>query len=287
MTQGISSADVIADTSNAPWRVAVKTFPVTDQIYYIGNLWVASYLIDTGEGIIILDTMCAETAYLMIDAIYSLGYRPSDIRMILISHAHIDHGGAARFLHELSGAPIWLSREDEAFRHSEASKAKAGHTAGVQSMRSYDYDVNCFYDDDKPISLGNVTIRTKLTPGHTPGTTSFFITAEQKDGKTLTAAMHGGVGVLTMADAYFEESGLPATLRTQFIADCKAMEAEKVDICLPSHPAHYPGKFFEIRRKGWEHGNPYVDKNAWLNFLRSRSQFAADMELKGRIGSEK
>ena len=66
----VSSAAVIQATSNAPWEVAIAPFRVTDQIYYIGNIWVGAYLIDTKDGLILLDTMCAETVYLMVDAIY-------------------------------------------------------------------------------------------------------------------------------------------------------------------------------------------------------------------------
>ena len=282
MAQAVSSADVISNTSNAPWKVAVKPFKVTDQIWYIGNLWVGAYLIDTGDGLILLDTMCAETAYLMVDNIYRLGYRPEDIKMILLSHAHVDHYGAAAFMHNLSGAPIYLSKTDEDFRRSEAAHAQAAAPAGAAPMRDYDFDTDCFYNDTKPIVLGNVTIRTKLTPGHTPGVTSFFITAEQKDGRIITAAMHGGVGVLTMSDAYFAESGLSPALRTRFIDDCKAMESEKVDVCLPSHPAHFPGNFFEMGKMSWDNGNPFVDETAWVNFLRSRSQFAIDLENKAK-----
>lgn len=278
----VSSINVIRDTMDAPWNVYVKPFHITDQIIYIGNVWVGAYLIDTGEGLIILDTMCAETAYLMIDNIYKLGYKPEDIKMILLSHAHTDHYGAARFLHELSKAPIYLSREDEEFRHSEASKAEAAGPNGAPPMKEYDFDVDAFYDDNQPIQLGDVTIRTKLTPGHTPGVTSFFITAKQKNGETLTAAMHGGVGVLTMSDEYFSESGLPSSLRTDFINDCKKMEAEKVDICLASHPAHYPGDFFSLAEKGWDSGNPFVDPDAWVKFLRSRSKYAIDLENKSK-----
>lgn len=276
----ISSVNVIANTSGAPWSVTVKPFKVTDQIYYIGNVWVGAYLIDTGEGLIILDTMCAETAYLLVDTIYKLGYRPEQIKMILLSHAHVDHFGAARFLHELSGAPIWLSREDEEFRHNErAVNAEGGKPKGI-TMREYPFETDCFYDDDKPIVLGDVTIRTKLTPGHTPGVTSFFISAKQKNDETLVAAMHGGVGVLTMSDIYFEQSGLPSSLRRRFIEDCEKLKEEKVDICLASHPAHYPGNFFELEKKGWDDGNPFVDPQAWTEFLSARAQFAIDLENK-------
>lgn len=274
----ISSLNVIADTSNAPWNVDIAPFQITDQIYYVGNAWVGAYLIVTTEGLILLDTMCAETAYLLVDHIYRLGFSPRDLKIILVSHAHVDHFGGAQMLKKLSGAQLWLSEEDDLFRFDERAANAAASKPGDIIMRPYPFDVDQHYSDTEPIVLGDVTIRTKLTPGHTPGVTTFFITAKQSNDELLTAAMHGGVGVLTMQNAYFEESGQPRSLRTRFIQDCKTMEDATVDICLPSHPAHYPGDFFELSRQTAADGNPFVDKTAWKRFLVQRAKPAQDME---------
>ena len=270
----ITSTNIIANTSNSPWEVAVAPFPITDQIYYVGNLWVGAYLIDTSNGLILLDTTTAETSYLLVNSIYQLGYRPDQIKLILLSHAHVDHFGSAQFIKELSHAELYLSKEDEAFRHNPIASA-VGRIPGV-NFREYDFDVDAYYDDSQRITLGNVEIRTMLTPGHTPGTTSFFITAPDNTGKPLVAAMHGGVGVLTMSDEAFRQSGLSPELRRRFIRDCERLKDIQVDICLPSHPAHSP--LFEMRDKGWAEGNPFVDQNAWPQFLESRAKFARDME---------
>lgn len=268
----ISSMNIIESTCDRPWEVAVEPFKITDQLYYIGNAWVGAYLVDTGEGLILLDTTTAETAYQVIDSIYYLGFRPRDIKLILLSHAHIDHDGAARFLKELTQAKLYLSAEDDAFRRTEA----ASFVGLDLKFKPYDYEVDAHYSDDTPIKLGNVEIATRLTPGHTPGTTSFFIKAPDNDGKPLVAAMHGGVGVLTMSDEAFQKSGLSPELRRRFIQDCDRLKDIHVDICLPSHPAH--GRLFEMRDKGWTEGNPFVDQNAWPQFLESRVKFARDME---------
>ena len=59
----VSSSDVILATGDAPWKVAVTPFRVMDQIYYSGNVWVGAYLIDTGEGLILLDKRLAYPAH--------------------------------------------------------------------------------------------------------------------------------------------------------------------------------------------------------------------------------
>lgn len=276
----ISSTDVIVATGDAPWKVALTPFKVTDQIYYIGNVWVGAYLIDTGEGLILLDTMCAETSYLMVDAIYRLGYRPEQIKYILLSHAHIDHAGGAQQLKQMTGAKIFLSAEDDAFRKNDrALNAEAAMPAEV-SFRTYPYEADCHYDDRRPIRLGNVRIDTRLTPGHTPGVTTFLIHVHKPDGREVTAAMHGGVGVLTMTDTYFAQTGLSSSLRDRFIADCIKMADLQVDVCLPSHPAHYPGNFFELCKSLPDNPNALTDPTAWRRFLTERATLALKLAEK-------
>ena len=184
-------------------------------------------------------------------------------------------------LKKLSGAKIFLSKEDDEFRfNTRAANSAASKPTGA-TFRVYDYDVDEHYDDSLPIRLGNVPIETRLTPGHTPGVTTFFIHINQNDGSTVTAAMHGGVGVLTMSDEYFEESGLPSSLRDRFIADCEKMMDLPVDICLPSHPAHYPGNFIEMSKQKTISPELFVDRTAWRRFLMERANLARKLVSNG------
>lgn len=73
-----------------------EPFHIVGNVYFVGNTWCCSHLIDTGEGLILLDTPCLpELAYLL-DGIWRLGFNPRDIKYILVSHAHMDHYGADR-----------------------------------------------------------------------------------------------------------------------------------------------------------------------------------------------
>lgn len=79
-----------------PWTLAQKPFKVIENVYFVGNTWVSVYLIDTPEGLILIDCAYEENLYLLIDSIRGLGFDPKDIRHLLISHGHFDHCGAAR-----------------------------------------------------------------------------------------------------------------------------------------------------------------------------------------------
>lgn len=276
----VTSINIIDDTCNQPWNVQVAPFPVADQVFYVGNKWVGAYLIDTGDGLILLDTTTAETAYQLIDSIYQLGRNPRDIKMILLTHAHVDHYGAARILKELSGAQIWMSEEDAAFHKTEGARELGGLTT---TFRDYGVEADRFYRYEQPIRLGNVSIDVRLTPGHTPGVVSFFIHVPDAARGSLTLAMHGGVGVLTLRDESLKRAGLDSSLRRRFIRDCMDMKKIPVDICLPSHPAHHP-PFQEAAGKSWENGNPFISSTAWASFLDSRRSFAEELEPQSKAG---
>ena len=165
----ITPKNIVDEARDMPWKVAIEPFRVAPRIYYVGNLWVGSFLIDTEDGLAIIDTTVMEDLYLLINSIRKLGFDPKDLKKILLTHAHMDHDGAARALKELTGAEIYLAKEDEDWRHRpEADMSDTG-------FKIVPYEVDHFYDDNTPIVMGNVTIRTRLSAGHTPGCTSFFV----------------------------------------------------------------------------------------------------------------
>ena len=69
-----------------PWTLAQKPFKVIENVYFVGNTWVSVYLIDTPEGLILIDCAYEENLYLLIDSIRGLGFDPKDIRHLLISY---------------------------------------------------------------------------------------------------------------------------------------------------------------------------------------------------------
>ena len=91
-----------ADICMHPWKYYVEPFRIAGNLYYVGNSDVSSHLIDTGQGLILLDTAFPQTVYLLLESIRRLGFNPDDIRLILHCHGHYDHFGGTRVLVELS-----------------------------------------------------------------------------------------------------------------------------------------------------------------------------------------
>ena len=80
MVEGVSKGveKLWYNAANRPWKLTHSPFAVGPGIYYVGNTWVGAYLIDTGEGLILIDTTVFETVYLVLEAIRDLGYDPHD-----------------------------------------------------------------------------------------------------------------------------------------------------------------------------------------------------------------
>ena len=218
------------DDLEHPWKYAVPAYRVTPHVWNVGGQDdVCAYLFDTGEGLLLIDTGYRASLYLLVDAIRSLGHDPRDIKKILLSHWHWDHVNGCAALQAMSGAEVWISREDEVFHQRFKDD--------TSELPMVDYTATHFYDDDAPITLGRFTIRTTLTPGHTPGATSFrWEDTDETTGRTYRCAMHGGLGVGLMTPELLARFGGKQEEAHRFVADCEGKLAHwPVDIAVPSH----------------------------------------------------
>ena len=86
------------------WESRMEPFRVFGNLYFVGTEPASAHLIDTGAGLILLDSGYPETLYLVLDSIRRLGFRLEDLALILHSHGHIDHIGGTRALVELTGS---------------------------------------------------------------------------------------------------------------------------------------------------------------------------------------
>ncbi len=250
------------DICQFPWKYAVEPFHISGGLYYVGNSWVSVYLIDTGDGLLLIDTAMAQNVYLTLEGIRKLGYDPRDIRWILLSHAHYDHCGGAAEIANYSGAKIYMGKEDMFFL---TERPELIHPFGVFQP----FDVAETYRDGEPMQFGSLSVVAKHTPGHTPGTHSFFFDMAE-DGNTYRCGMHGGLGVNTLTKAYLEEHGLPMSYQQDFLDNLKQMRAEKVDVPLGSHTNH--GGMLQKAAHIGESPNPFIDPTGFARTIDDRYQ---------------
>ncbi len=260
--------EVFRNNCDRPWDFSVDPFEVVHGVYYIGGAWVGSYLIDTGDGLILIDAMMPQTVYLLFESIRKLGFDPKDIKYILISHAHYDHcGGIAQVAH-YTDAEIFMGKEDLYFLTERTDLII------VYKDTFEPFKVDHYFCEDETINLGNISIQAIHTPGHTPGTYSFFFDVEDQ-GKTYRCGMHGGIGVNTLTAEYLQESRQPFSLRDDFLNSIERLSKMHVDITLGSHPNH-ADMLGKAARKT-EGSNPFIDQTTFNRLLEARKKDMLDI----------
>lgn len=254
--------DLLIQGCERPWEAAVEPFKVAPHVYYVGNSWVGVYLIETSEGLILIDATMHNQVYLVLESIRKLGFDPKDIKILLLSHAHYDHCGGVRPIIEYTGAKLYMGKEDEYFL---TERPDLIYTEGYP-FGSFKPDE--YYDDNKPITLGDMTIHTLHTPGHTPGTTSFFFDDKDEEGNVYHCGMHGGIGLNTLDDETIQENGWPVSFRDDFLNGLLKVRDMKIDIALGSHPnqTNMLARVNEIT----DTFNPFFDETVWGKFIDGR-----------------
>ncbi len=218
-----------------PWEHTLPAIRMAPHVWNVGgNDNVGVFALDTGEGIILIDSGYECGVYLVIDRMYSVGLNPHDVKKILCTHYHGDHTMGARILQELAGGPekcqIWLSKADE--ENHQRTKDE------TFPMAVLPYETTNFYEDENPIVMGRFTIQTRLCPGHTLGVTSmFFDDTDEETGKTYHVAIHGGMGTAMMKPGTrtMEHENVTPEVAYQFVEDCMELAKMPVDINLASH----------------------------------------------------
>lgn len=167
---------------------------VFGNVYFVGVNEASTHIIDTGDGLIMIDPGFPDNLDTVITNTESLGFSAKDIKIILLSHGHYDHAGGAKELKKLTGAKVYIGKGDlntvnGTFDSSLSPKASYVH--------KYSFTPDVLLSDGDTVSLGNTEILCLSTPGHTEGTMSFFFDVFSEN-RVLRAGMHGGVGTNTL-----------------------------------------------------------------------------------------
>ncbi len=252
-----------ADHYRFPERHMVKPFRICGKLYFVGDDDVCSYLIDTTDGIILIDTGYPTSQALELNSIYKLGFDPRDIRVILHTHGHYDHFGATRLLQAISGAETYLGWKDaKMFRErSELALCADMGKFAAPELFTPDHEIR---DGDR-IALGDCTVDAVETPGHTEGTVSYFFQVHE-GGQAYRVGIFGGVGRNTMRRSFYEQHHVSG-YREMFAASIRRMRREQVDIALGTHTGQ--AFFWESRTSSLDGAaeNPFVDRMRWGAFL--------------------
>jgi metallo-beta-lactamase class B len=222
--------------ANSKWNQPVPPFRIADNLYYVGAEGVASYLITTPAGDILIDTGFRETVPLVEASIRKLGFRVEDIRLLLISHGHFDHAGGMAAMKAATHARLLLSP-------AEAPLLERGGKDDFAFGDRYVYPPvtpDGLLSDGEPVRLGGEALTPHFTPGHTKGCTTW----------TMTVHDHGQLRHVVFAcslsapDYQVVNNPKYPGIQKDFARSFATMRALPCDIFLAAHPWE-----FELDRK--------------------------------------
>jgi metallo-beta-lactamase class B len=210
------------------WTTPVKPFQIAGNVYYVGTQGLAAYLIISNRGAILLDGTTAENAKLIERNIETVGVPLHAVSLLISDHAHHDHVGAMAQIKRDTGAEFLASAGD-------AWALEHGRVRGDTNYKPTPFapiKVDRVVQDGEIIELGDVTLTAHLTPGHTPGCTS-WTTKVLDHGQQLNVLF---LCSITVAGNILIGNHAYPQIASDYRATFRKLETMKADIVLTSHP---------------------------------------------------
>jgi metallo-beta-lactamase class B len=204
-------------------------FKIMGNVYYVGANNIASILVATPRGHILLDTGTQKMAAVVFPNMVKLGFKPADIKVMLISHAHYDHMETMETIRRITGATV-------AALEAEVPALVSGHDlSSNETWGQEPIQVGRVLKSGEDIHLGGSTVKAIWTPGHTPGAAAYFINT-QEDGRNYQIVYGGPPGPITGDPRY-------DTRPEDAFNSYKALRAMNPDILISGHPQNlFKGK---------------------------------------------
>lgn len=254
----------------------VHPFQLYGNVWYVGDSWVCVHLIDTGDGLLLIDSgNCGATA-MLVNAIWEAGFKPSNVKWIIHSHGHLDHIGGAHFFQRMFGTKLYLGAPDaQMFRDRPEISAIYDTHNDCDSIFVPDYEIR----DGEVLTFGSTTMTFYMVPGHTDGCIAIFFDADGPEG-VKRCGYYGGFGFNTLQKDYLMETGDPGFKTRQTYLDSLAkVRDQRVEVFLGNHCINNDTLGRREKQLAAPDGpNPFVDGKAWGAYLdQKRDELLAFM----------
>ncbi|MGA9668741.1 MAG: subclass B3 metallo-beta-lactamase [Terracidiphilus sp.] len=258
--------------ADASWTNPFPPHRIAGNLYYVGSEDLASYLIVTPKGSILINSNLETSPELIQSSVEQLGFHFKDIKILLISHAHDDHCGGSAKIKQLTGAKYYVMDADVPVVESGG---KADFQYGARKDMLYPpAKVDRILHDGDTVSLGGTVLTAHKTAGHTKGTTTWAMD-EVEGGKTLHVAIVGSPNVnpgykLVGNHAYPQ-------IAQDYQHGFEVLQNLPCDIFLGAHGGYYDMK---EKYQRWKQGdrNAFIDPEGYKAYIADRKQ-AFEAEL--------
>jgi metallo-beta-lactamase class B len=263
---------------NPDWTTPIKPFRIVGNLYYVGSKDLASYLIVTPDGNILINSNLEESVPQIRHSIEGLGYRFSDIRILLISHAHWDHDSGSAAVKRETGAQYMVMDGD-------VPVVESGGTADFQYPDTH-YPaarVDRVLHDGDEVHLGGAVLVAHKTPGHTRGCTTWTLRVIEQ-GRPLDVVIVGSWNVnpgYRLVDRPGEPASYPG-ISSDFERTFAVLKRLPCDVFLGAHGAYFD-MLKKIERMAASGSSVWIDPQGYQAAVLERERaFQAELSRQSR-----
>jgi metallo-beta-lactamase class B len=244
----------------AAWMEPFPPHKIAGNLYYVGSKDLASYLIATPEGHILINSSFEESVPLIRASIEKLGFKFTDVKILLISHAHSDHCAGSAEVIKLTKAQYFVMEQD----------ADAVESGGAKKSRLADYTqftpakVDRRLKDGEEVKLGGSTLVANLTPGHTRGCTTWTTKVDGLNAVIIGSPNVNPGYILVVNKDY-------PTIATDYEKTFRFLKAQPVDLFLGAHGGYYDMND-KHARLGTSSTNPFIDPEGYHRYVEDREK---------------
>jgi metallo-beta-lactamase class B len=270
LTVALAAAPVAGQFDTSSWNRPYPPFTVAGPVHYVGTSELGAYLITTPAGHVLIDGGLPESAPLIERSIRDLGFKIDAVEVLLITQAHFDHVGSLAALQKASGGKVMVMTGDAALVEAGGK----GDFLFGDGQLFPKVKVDRVLQDGDTVTLGGITLKAVLTPGHTKGCTTW--TTEIADaGRRYKVLFAGSTGVNpgTVLPSMPTYPAIGADYDRAF----RAQAALTPDIWLAAHASLFG--LADKREKQKAGGpNPFIDPDGWKQSVESRRAAHAELQ---------
>jgi len=248
---------------SSDWHEPFPAHKVVGNVYYVGSRGLATFLITTPDGHVLINSGFDRTVPLIQKSVESLGFKITDVKILLASHAHSDHVAGLARLQKLTGAKVCVMRGDDQVVAS-GGKGQYRYTTD----RWDPCKVDRVLKDRDEVKLGGVTLVARLTPGHTRGCTTWTWKVED-GGKKYDVVVIGSPNV-NPGFRLVNNKDYPE-IAADFAKTFEVLKSLPCDVFLGAHGAYYDMvERYGLLKKG--HANAFVNPEGYKEFVAQKER---------------
>jgi metallo-beta-lactamase class B len=251
---------------NPDWTQPFPAFRIAGNLYYVGSKGLATYLITTPQGHILINSDLEASVPLIRASVEKLGFKFSDVKILLISHAHWDHNAGSAMIKQITGAAYMVMEADVS---AVESGGKTDFHYGNDPSSLYPpTKVDRVLRDGDEVKLGDTVLVAHLTPGHTRGCTTWTMKVGDA-GKTFNAVI---VGSPNVNDGYkLVNNAAYPQIADDYERMFRVLKSLPCDLFLGAHGSYFGMEAKYARMKAGDK-TALIDPDGYKKFVAQKEQ---------------